>query len=201
MSINMKIRKKIVLKIVPAAVITFALVILLYKLDFPWIYIDNSVAMLKVQRSRVRLLCQTNHKALLEACRKLSRQLAAGELSRRLAAGEISRILEAEEDPNEDCYRIWIRNSKELSWLPKPILDLDPDKIYINEDGRVVLSVSFGRLGDFGLYAYPEDYKKPFERFQYGDRELIDGLWYYDQGYVHNPGYDKRIEALLRKKK
>lgn len=190
MGINMKIRKKIVLKIVPAAVITFTLVFLLYKLDFSWVYIYQSVSMLKVQRSRVSLLCQTDHKALLEACRELSRKIP--EFSKKLPAGE----------PHPDSYSLRaVLNSQELSCLPKPILDLGPDDIYINEDGCIVLSISFGRLGHFGVNAYPEDYKEPFEGFHYGDRELIDGLWYYDDGYKRNPKYDKRIEALLKKKK
>ena len=56
-----------------------------------------------------------------------------------------------------------------------------------------------GGLVHFGVVAYTEDYQKPpFAGFKFGDRELIPGLWYYDDGY-NNPEYDKKFEALLQK--
>jgi len=59
-----------------------------------------------------------------------------------------------------------------------------------------------GGLDHFGVYAYPEDYKPPpHAGFELGDKKLIDGLWYYDDGYRGNPEYGKRIEALLQKRK
>jgi hypothetical protein len=36
---------------------------------------------------------------------------------------------------------------------------------------------------------------------EYGDKELIPGLWYYDDGYVHNSRWDEWVEAMLRKRK
>jgi hypothetical protein len=34
---------------------------------------------------------------------------------------------------------------------------------------------------------------------QYGNYKLQEGLWYYDLDYDHDPNYEKKIDALLRK--
>jgi len=136
------------------------------------------------QQMRVRLLCRTDHQALLQACREVLRR---GSL-------EIGRSY-------------WIGGGQrrpEVSSLPKPILDLAPCAIRIEKilGGEPVVHLVMGTSADyFGAYAYPEDYKAPFERFHYGDKQLVPGLWYCDEGYADNPGYDKRIEALLKKRK
>jgi hypothetical protein len=58
-----------------------------------------------------------------------------------------------------------------------------------------------GGMDHFGVKIYPEDFKKPRDYFEYGDRELLPGLWYYDDGYLNNPEYDKRIDELIEKHK
>ena len=58
-----------------------------------------------------------------------------------------------------------------------------------------------GGMTHFGVRIYPEDYKKPDRYFKYVDRELLPGLWYYDDGYIHNPKYDKRIDTLIEENK
>ena len=51
-----------------------------------------------------------------------------------------------------------------------------------------------GGLDSFGVYAYPEGYEKPPHTTALGDKKLINGLWYYDDGYNVNPEeYDKQI--------
>ena len=51
----------------------------------------------------------------------------------------------------------------------------------------------------YGVIAYPENFEKPSDSFQYGDKEIIEGLWYYEDGY--NPRYNKWIEKMIQKGK
>lgn len=133
-----------------------------------------------VQRKRVKLLYKTDHQALLEACRELSRSAATGSLKHRK-------------------YNIRSYSHPKAAGLPKAILDLGPNHVLIYDDGRVKLEM-MGGLDHFGINAYPEDYKKLPHMDKLGDKKLIDGLWYYDDGYRVRPeDYDKRIEALRPK--
>lgn len=94
-----------------------------------------------------------------------------------------------------------IDHHPETSRFPKPILDLAPNYVNIDEDdcGRVMVEM-LGGLSHFGVLAYTEDYQKASWAV-YGDKELIPGLWYYDDGYEGNPRYQKKIDALLQKRK
>ena len=49
--------------------------------------------------------------------------------------------------------------------------------------------------------AYTEDFKEPWPNFKFGDKELLPGLWYYDDLYQGDRKYDERIQALLKKRK
>jgi hypothetical protein len=128
-----------------------------------------------------RLLCETDHVTLLEACRNLSRQAKKGEI----APGQ---------------YYIRGHPSPESSHLPKPVLDLAPSYIYIdeNDSGRILIEM-MGGLDHEGVVAYSEDFIKTHKGFVYGDKELIPGLWYYDDGYKDNPNHQKKINDLIRK--
>ncbi len=130
---------------------------------------------------RVSLLCKTDHHALLEACNKLLKQVAKGNLK-----------------PGE--YMVRIDPDPGVSKFPRPILDLKPSYVYIDEDdsGRVLIEM-LGGLGHFGVLAYTEDFKKPYDTYSYGDKELIPRLWYYDDGYRDNSKFEKIIEALIQK--
>ncbi len=178
----MNLHKKMVLKIVIALVISFAVVYTLYGL-YAFCTFMKEVKK-DVQQRQVRLLCETDHKALLEACRELSGWAARGDLKQG------------------GTYNVRRDRHPKASRFPQPILDLNPSYVYIdeNDSGRVMVEMHGGLL-HFGVQAYTEDYKKPFPSFEYGDKELIDGLWYYDDGYLDNPEYDKRIEALIQKGK
>jgi len=187
---DMKVKRgnRMVLKIIIAVAIAFAVGVLLYNLRWtlwhylyvcPWI--SDSVR--QTERMRVRLLCETDHEALLEACRELSRRARRGDLK-----------------PGE--YNIRRDRHPLASRFPQPILDLEPSYVFISEnDIRRVMLEMLGGLGHFGVQAYTEDYEKPYPTYPYGDKELIPGLWYYDDGYHDNPEYDKKIEALLQKRK
>ena len=169
--------------VITVLVIIFAVgLVLLYLTDFGAgiRYLITEIKM--SQQLRVRLLCETDHQALLEACRDISRMVAKGDLKKY----EYSIRRNPDPDP-------------ETSRFSQVILDLEPSRIYIDEDGRVMVEM-FGGLDPFGVYAYPEDYTLP-SYSKYGDKKLIDGLWYYDGEYREHPEYEKRIEALMQKGK
>ncbi|MHC4632344.1 MAG: hypothetical protein ACYS9C_13905 [Planctomycetota bacterium] len=173
-----KILKGIVIAVVVVLVISaFAVFVLGDALDYLVIRGFVFFGVREAKQMKMRLLCETDHQALLEACRELSRRAAAGDLKHGM---------------------YYVRSD---SQPPQPILDLGPNHVFIRYDGRVMLEM-MGGLDHFGVYAYPEDYKEPpVMGFELGDKELIDGLWYYDDGYLNNPEYDKPIEALLQKRK
>ena len=177
----MKKGKRIVLKIFAGLAIVFAICFALYILyiyHIPAIFVYFGP---DVQELRTRLLYETDHQALLDACREISKQVARGDLKKN---------------------QYWIRQDRdpETSYFPEVILDLEPKYVYIDQEGRVMVEM-LARVLHFGVYAYPEDYEYEGPISNYGDKELIPGLWYYDDGYRHNPEYDKRIEALLQKRK
>ena len=136
-----------------------------------------------LDRMKVRLLCKTDHQALLEACNKLSKQVTNGELK-----------------PGK--YMILRNPDPEVSKFPRPILELRPKYVYLDDNIGYVLIEMTGVLEiHFGVRAYPEDFKASSKGFEYGDKELIPRLWYYDDGYRDNPEYEKKIEALIQKSK
>jgi len=135
----------------------------------------------KTKERHVRLLCDTDYQALLEGCRELSRMRSAGELKKS---------------------EYMVRNNPEAETLrfPRVILGLEPTYVDIDSEGRVIVELC-GGLHHFGVYGYPDGYEKPIFNFKYGDRKLIDGLWYYEDDYKGNPELQKRIEALIQKGK
>jgi hypothetical protein len=132
-----------------------------------------------MEARRPVLLYQTDHRALLEACRELSRQVAAGKLQ-----------------PGE--YRVHAHHpDSETRQFPQLILDLDPLRVDIEKNGVVNLMMSPVVL--YGVYALPENYEDPpAELYPWGE-ELIDGLWYYDEGFRNHPERQKEVEELLKK--
>jgi len=59
-----------------------------------------------------------------------------------------------------------------------------------------------GGFAHLGVLADREDFKQPWPNFKYANKELIPGLWYYDDTWDDNPDYwKKKIEALLQKRK
>ena len=139
----------------------------------------------RMEARRPVLLYETDHRALLEACRELSRQVATG----RLEPGS---------------YQIHGNPDIETRQFPQLILDLTPVRVEIDEDGDVDLMMSPGVF--YGVRAFPEDYEVSLdELYKYGDDvwgiELIDGLWYYDEDFQKHPEHKKVVEELLKKRK
>lgn len=129
----------------------------------------------------VHLLCETDYQTLLRACRELSRRVTTGDLK-----------------PQQ--YNIRRDPHPEASRFPQPILDLEPTYVIINPDGRMMIELHGGFL-HYGVIAYPEDYKEPGINSKYGDKKLIDGLWYYNEDYEESPKYQKKIDKLIQKGK
>jgi hypothetical protein len=138
----------------------------------------------QAQQRRVLLLCDTDHRALLKAGREILNQAPKDRMN-----------------PQPDGIRvlgdIGVPSGVEI---PRAIQDLKPHVCLISLDGYLTLEMH-GGMDHFGVRIYPEDYKEPDRYFKYGDRELLPGLWYYDDGYIHNLEYDKRIDELIEKHK
>lgn len=173
----MKVNKKMVLNVAFGLILVIALsMVFLY--SRPGKFFRLMIAEVKKERQKtVRLLSETDHQALLEACRKLSREIDQGNL---LAPYR---------------YLVGFEPSPEITRFPQVILDLEPLFVDTWPDGRIGVGMS-GGIYHYGVRAYPENYKKPSDDFEFGDKKIIDGLWYYEDGY--NP---KRIESLLKKGK
>ena len=59
-----------------------------------------------------------------------------------------------------------------------------------------------GGFVHFGFWAYSKSFKEPYPNYKYGARQLIDGLWYYDDGYSDdNPRYKKKVDAWIEEGK
>jgi len=141
----------------------------------------------RMEAHRPVLLYETDHQALLEACRELSRQVDEG----KLEPGMYGLGLNPTRDPK-------------MRQFPQLILDLAPVRVDIEKDGQVVLIMS--SIVMYGVCAFPEDYEGSVdELYKYGDEawgiELIDGLWYYDEDFQKHPEHKKEVEELLKKRK
>jgi len=136
------------------------------------------------QQRRVLLLCQTDHGALLRAGREILRQVP-------------KNLMNPRPDGIRHLGEFGVPDGIQI---PQAIRDLKPRACLISTDGYVTLEMH-GGMDHFGVRIYPENYKEPDRYFKYGDRELLDGLWYYDDGYIHNPEYDKRINSLIEEHK
>ncbi len=178
----MKARKIIVIGI------TVAVVVLVLIGIYFFLSIISLVFFLKgpedAQRRRVLLLCKTDHQALLNAGREILSQVPQDRLN-----------------PWSDGIRhvgeIGVPKSVEI---PQAIRELKPRGCLVSLDGYLTLEMH-GGMDHFGVRIYPEDYREPKEPhgyFKYGDRKLLPGLWYYDEGYHYGPEeYDKRIDDLI----
>jgi hypothetical protein len=132
----------------------------------------------KFDRRLVNLLCETDHHALLRACRQLSARAAAGGLKPM-------------------AYSVRRHPSAEAASFPKVILDVDPLFIRVEDNGSVW--VVLHPTPSLGVIAYPENDR--FFRDSRGDVELVPGLWFFDEQYrqdIH-PEYVKYVDRLIGK--
>lgn len=176
----MKVSKRTFLKTVIGLLVAFTIgLALLYLTRGGKLFRVLMAHAKKDRQKKARLLSETDHQALLEACREISREIFAGNLP-----------------PNR--YLIHPDPVPEVSLFPQLILDVGPMFIQTKSDGRVSVGMQ-GGWHHYGVTAYPEGFEKPSNSFKYGDKKIIDGLWYYEDGY--NPRYNKWIEKMIQKGK
>jgi len=137
----------------------------------------------RAQQRRIMLLCDTDHQALLKAGREILSKIPKDRFHPHSDGGIDSGIFSVPEGIQ----------------IPQAIKDLKSGFV-VDYDGYLRIEMH-GGMDHFGVKIYPEDYKKPRDYFEYGDRELLPGLWYYDDGYLNNPEYDKKIDELIEKHK
>lgn len=130
---------------------------------------------------RVRLLCETDHEALLLAGREI------------LAKAPKNLMRYAVGSPVHDDG---IPVPKEVQ-IPRVIRRIMPYEVLINLRGYVVLHMAED-ITNYGVKIYPEGFKSPNPNFRFGDRELLPGLWYYDYRYSQDPAYNKKIDQVLQ---
>jgi hypothetical protein len=82
--------------------------------------------------------------------------------------------------------------------IPRAIKRLSPRATLINYNGYVVLHMLQTRSRCFGVRIYPEGFQPKSRNFNYGHRELLPGLWYYDSNYNNIPEYDKTIDHIIQ---
>ncbi len=135
----------------------------------------------RAQQRRILLLYQTDHEALLKAGREVLRQ--------------------GPKDPmNIEYYGIIYLGGFPVPKgvrIPRIIRNLRTYDTRINFSGYLFLEMEGGLTG-FGLRIYPEGFTAPNRYFDYGNKELLPGLWYYDDKYYHIPGYDKTIDRVIQ---
>lgn len=134
---------------------------------------DRSMTASEREQARARLLCEANHRVLLERCREVARQFDAG-------------------------LYVWNRlSAEEIARFPAAIRMLGPTYVSVDESGVVEVEIAT-KTSPMGVRAYPEGYAEKHPQASYKDRELLEGLWYYDDGYRTDPeAYDRVIKVLL----
>ncbi len=125
----------------------------------------------EILAARARLLCETDHQALLESCRSVAEELEPG-------------------------VHIWKRLSpEEIARFPQVIRDLRPQSVTFDRQGRVRIEMCATSWHSLGVRVYPEH----LSHLIGGDRRLLEGLWYYDDDYRLDPrDHDRTIDAILR---
>jgi hypothetical protein len=135
---------------------------------------------LRARGARERLLCETDYQAVLDAGRELLRRFG--------------------EEP-----AVYVVNgghrSPEVSEFPKAILDLAPESIKVTGDGYLIIEMFGNGMDHCGAFLYAEGFEKANPGLRLGDRMLIPGLWYYDDGYTYDPRYDKEVDKLIAKRR
>lgn len=93
-------------------------------------------------------------------------------------------------------YKIaWPYKHPDAEKFPKEILALKPSYISVLDDGRLFIEM-LGGQSHYGVVAYAEDFKEPYEGFKPGNKKLIDGLWFYSD-FIDLSKEDNWVESNL----
>ncbi len=168
----MKKRTKIILVLA-----SLPLVIIVLFFCGTLVYFDKFLfpKMLKeANERRSILLYETDHATLLDGCRKLIKENREGKWQ-------------------EERYVVSFRPHPDSSKLPETMLKLSPTWVSIGNES--VMIEMFGGLDHFGVRAYSEGFSET-EQEKYGDKKLLDGLWYYDDRYRKATNPEQYLESL-----
>lgn len=131
------------------------------------------------EEAKVELLCNTDYKSLLEACRDLCEQVKLGNIK-----------------PNT-YYLDYVPNNLEIS-LPEIILNLKPGNVTITSGYvRIVLHGGTYYLGVYAYYTNYSELPSHITKFKDEDIELIPGLWYYDYETTNTSSREK-IDSMIQ---
>jgi hypothetical protein len=140
-----------------------------------------------LDNNRRKIIYEIDHNKLIEACRKLMSEAMEGKWD----AGEY--YLRDIEDRS-----VVYKNKVEK--MPQEIIELEPAYILITEDKvRIEMHggiVHFGITVSYSNNLEPKGYEKYF-----GNKQLIEGLWYYDDGFQKDPNFAEYLESLRPKSK
>jgi len=109
---------------------------------------------IKVRWRLDRLLYRTDHQALLEACRTL-----------------------IDEGYRGQYVMHWPGRHPEARKIPRIIRSLRPTYVRVKDD--VVIIELWGGMSHYGVRAYSADFSTTRPDFSYGQKKLIDGLWFH----------------------
>jgi len=75
---------------------------------------------------------------------------------------------------------------------------LDVDPLFVKIDGEGLVWVELFWAPSQGVVAYPDGYEFRTDH-RAGDRELVPGLWFYDEHYSPKyPKYMEYVDGLIR---
>jgi len=169
---KVKKRNKIILILFATLLLFIAVLFQLYRYGGA-VYVFCKLTK-QAKEGRIRLLYRTDHATLLDACRKIIKDKREGKWP-------------------EGRYNVSFRPHPDAAKLPETILKLKPTWLWINNE-RVMIEM-FGGLDHFGVYAFSKGFSEADQK-KYGNKKLLDGLWYYDDGYRKATNYDQYIESL-----
>jgi len=135
------------------------------------------------QQRRIKLLYHTDHEELLKAGREILKKGPKDPMNYKYYGP-----MHIDGFPVPRGIRI-----------PKVIRKLRTHASLINFSGYVVLQMQENITERFGVRIYPEGFKARSRYFDYGNKELLPGLWYYDREYYRIPQYDKTIDYIIQK--
>lgn len=138
----------------------------------------------EIRYSRKKILYETDYRKLLEAGREV------------LSKAQIDEVM-------------WMGDHKQTFYkLPKDIkipkiirrLSLFGSPIVRVSDDYYALSIAINnRVSCVGVTIYPKDFNEPENKFNNDNKELLPGLWYFDEEYNYDPnGYDKVINSIMK---
>jgi hypothetical protein len=141
------------------------------------LFVGTYLSVRETDRRTANLLYETDHKALLAVCREVMRNPSKyGTNPNVLGADSVDRFYPDPRDPN----------------MPSVIRALQPAYI-VAEDSHVRIELG-GGFHHYGVNAYAEGTQGN------GDKRLLDGLWYYDEGFQECPNdWEEKLEALRPK--